>query len=55
MNDLKEVREIHIRVLAPEFPVMDIALYKECVTCTAKLDRDEVPSLSSSNGFTYPP
>jgi hypothetical protein len=41
-------------VLAPEFPDMDVAQFKACVTRTAKVDRDQVPSLSSSNGFTYP-
>jgi hypothetical protein len=54
MDDLKEVKEKHISVLAPEFPDMDVAQFKECVTCTATLDRHEVPSLSSSIGFTYP-
>jgi hypothetical protein len=34
---------------------MDVAQFKACVTCTATLDRDQIPSLSSSDGFTYPP
>jgi hypothetical protein len=34
---------------------VDVAQVKACVTCTATLGRDQVPSLSSSNGFTYPP
>jgi hypothetical protein len=34
---------------------MDVAQLKACVTCTATLDRDQVPSLSSSDGFAYPP
>jgi hypothetical protein len=55
MNDLKQVKEKHMSVLAPEFPDMDVAQFEACVTCTATLDRDQVPSLSSSNGFTYPP
>jgi hypothetical protein len=55
MNDLKQVKEKHISVLAPEFPDIDVAQFKACVICTATLDRDQVPSLSSSNGFTYPP
>jgi hypothetical protein len=33
---------------------MDVAQFKACVMCTATIDRDQVPSLSSSNGFTYP-
>jgi hypothetical protein len=33
---------------------MDVAQFEACVTRTATLDRDRVPSLSSSNGFTYP-
>jgi hypothetical protein len=41
--------------VAPEFPDMDIAQFKACVTRTAAPDRDQVPRLSSSNGFTYPP
>jgi hypothetical protein len=41
MNDLKEVKEKHISVLAPEFPDIDVAQFKACVTCTATLDRDQ--------------
>jgi hypothetical protein len=55
MNNLKQVKENHISVLVPEFPDMNVAQFKACVTCTAILDRDQVPSLSGSNGFTYPP
>jgi hypothetical protein len=55
MNDLKQVKEKHISVLAPEFPDMGVAQFKACVTCTAKPDRDQEPSPSSSNGFAYPP
>jgi hypothetical protein len=55
MNDLKQVKEKHISVLAPEFPDIDVAQFKACITCTATVDRDKVPSLSSSNGFAYPP
>jgi hypothetical protein len=53
MNDLKLVKEKHISILAPEFPDIDFAQFKACVTCTATLDRDQVPSLSSSNGIAY--
>jgi hypothetical protein len=49
------IRKTHICVLDPEFPDMDVAQLKACATCTATLDRDQVPSLSRSNGFTYPP
>jgi hypothetical protein len=45
MNDLKQVKEKHISVLAPEFPDIDVAQFKACVTCTATLDRNQVPSL----------
>jgi hypothetical protein len=55
MNDLKQIKEKHISVSAPEFPGMDVAQLKACVTHTATLERNQVPSLSSSNGFTYPP
>jgi hypothetical protein len=34
---------------------MDVAEFKACKKCTTTLDRDQVSSLSSSNGFTYPP
>jgi hypothetical protein len=34
---------------------MDVAQFQACVTCTATVNRDQVPSLSSSNGFVYPP
>jgi hypothetical protein len=54
MNNLKQVKEKHISTLAPEFPDMDVAQFKACVTCTVRLDGDQVPSPSSSNGFTYP-
>jgi hypothetical protein len=54
MNDLKKLNE-NTCVLAPELPDIDVALFKACVTCTATLDRHQVPSLSTSNGFTYPP
>jgi hypothetical protein len=53
MNDLKQ--EKYISVLAPEFPDIDVAQFKACVMCTATLDRDQVPNLSSSNGFAYHP
>jgi hypothetical protein len=33
---------------------MDVAQFNACVTCTATIDRDQVPGLSSSNGFMYP-
>jgi hypothetical protein len=33
---------------------MDVAQFKAYVTCTATVDRDQVPSLLNSNGFTYP-
>jgi hypothetical protein len=55
VNDLKQVKEKHVSVLAPEFPDMDTAQFKACVMCTATLDRDQVPSRSSSNDYTYPP
>jgi hypothetical protein len=41
MNDLKQVKEKHISVLAPEFLDIDVARFKVCVTCTATLDRDK--------------
>jgi hypothetical protein len=55
MNDLKQVKEKHISVSAPEFPDMDVAQFKACVMRRATLDRDQVHSLSSSNSFAYPP
>jgi hypothetical protein len=45
MNYLKQVKEKHISTLAPEFPDMDVAQFKACVTCTGTLDRDQEPSL----------
>jgi hypothetical protein len=50
-----KTKEKHISVLVPEFQEMDVVQFKACVTCTAIINRDQVPSLSSSNGFTYPP
>jgi hypothetical protein len=55
MNGLKQRKEKHISLLAPEFPGMDVAQFKACVTCTATVDSDKVPSLSSSKSFMYPP
>jgi hypothetical protein len=54
INYLKQVKEKHISILAPGFPDMDVAQFKACVTHTVPLDRDQVLSLSSSKGFTYP-
>jgi hypothetical protein len=51
-NNLKLAKEKPASILAPEFSDMDVAQFKACVTCTATLDRDQVPSLSSS-GFAY--
>jgi hypothetical protein len=53
MNNLKQVKEKHVSVLAPEFQDMDVAQFKACLTCTATLDIDQIPSLSSSNSFTF--
>jgi hypothetical protein len=47
------MKEKHISILAREFPDIDVAQFKACVTCTATVDRDQVPSLSSSDGFTF--
>jgi hypothetical protein len=55
MNDLKQVKEKHVSVSAPELPDMDVAQIMACVMCRATLDRDQVPSLSSSNSSTYSP
>jgi hypothetical protein len=33
---------------------MDVARFQACVTCTATIDRYQVPSLPSSNSFTCP-
>jgi hypothetical protein len=33
---------------------MDVAQFKARITCTVAIKRDKVPSLLSSNGFTYP-
>jgi hypothetical protein len=37
-----------------QFPDMDVAQYKTCVTRTATRDRDQVRSLSIGNGFIHP-
>jgi hypothetical protein len=55
MDDLKQAKEKHINVLALQFPDLDVAHFKACITCMATVDRDQVHSLSSSNGFTYSP
>jgi hypothetical protein len=55
MNDLKQVKEEHINILAPQIADVVFAQIKAYVTCTATLDGDQVPSPSSSNGFLYPP
>jgi hypothetical protein len=43
MNDLKQVKEKHISVLAPEFPDMNVARFKARVTCRATLDMIKYP------------
>jgi hypothetical protein len=55
MNDLKQAKEKHVCVLAPEFPDIEVVQFKASVTCIATPDRYQVSSLSSSNGFMYPP
>jgi hypothetical protein len=30
MNDLKQVKEKHVSVLAPEFPDTDVAQFQDC-------------------------
>jgi hypothetical protein len=47
------VNSLYLSVVT-EFSDMDVAQFKACITCTATIDRDQVPSLSSSDGFTYP-
>jgi hypothetical protein len=46
------VKSLYVSVVT-EFPNMDVAQFKACVTCTATIDRDQVPSLSTNNGSTY--
>jgi hypothetical protein len=45
MKDLKQMKEKHKSVLAPEFPDTDVDRSKTCVKSTAMLDRDQVPSI----------
>jgi hypothetical protein len=45
------VNSLYLSVVT-KFTDMDVAQIKACVTWTATIDRDQVPSLSSSNGFT---
>jgi hypothetical protein len=39
MNDLKQVKEKHVSVLAAEFPGIDVVQSKAYVTCTATPDK----------------
>jgi hypothetical protein len=55
MNDLKQIKEKHKSVSASDFQTLMLLGFEACVTCTATIDRDQIPSLSSSNGFAYPP
>jgi hypothetical protein len=47
------VNSLYLYVVT-KFTDMDVSQFKACVTCIATIDRDQVPSLSSNNGFTYP-
>jgi hypothetical protein len=54
-QDLKQVTINHLDILAREFVDEDVSQFKVCATCFLSLNKQEIPALSRSNGFVYPP
>ncbi|XP_015121857.1 uncharacterized protein LOC107044482 [Diachasma alloeum] len=54
-NDLKTIEEPHRELLQSDFPQIDINHFKACKTCLSSLNRNKIPTFSTSNGFKYPP
>ncbi|GFU93480.1 uncharacterized protein TNCV_2200581 [Trichonephila clavipes] len=55
LRSLKPTNEKHLPLLNNTFPEQLVTDFKLCATCKNSLDSDQVPTLSRSNGFVYPP
>jgi hypothetical protein len=54
-QDLKQVTNNHLDILAREFVDEYVSQFKVCATCWLSLNKQQIPTLSRSNGFVYPP
>jgi hypothetical protein len=54
-QDLKQVTNNHLDILAREFVDKDVLQFKVCATCWLSLNKQQISALSRSNGFVYPP
>jgi hypothetical protein len=56
-QDLKQVTNNHVDILAREFVDEDVSQFKVCATCWRSLNKQQIPGLSRSNEFVrvYPP
>jgi hypothetical protein len=54
-QDLKQITNNHLDVLAREFVDEDISQFKMCATCWLSLSKQKIPALPRSNGFVCPP
>lgn len=54
-KDFKRVTPKHYELLQKSFAGCDVKQFKVCATCLRSLNIKQIPSLSKSNGFSYPP
>jgi hypothetical protein len=54
-EDLKQVTNNHLDILAREIVDEDISQFKVCATCWLSLNKQQLPALSRSNEFVCPP
>lgn len=52
-KDLQRVREEHVAILGQEFEAVDEL--RVCASCNTTLKKGKIPTLSTTNGFKYPP
>jgi hypothetical protein len=53
-QDLKQVTNNHLDILAREFVDEDVSQFKGCATCWLSLNKQQIPTLSRSNRFDSP-
>jgi hypothetical protein len=54
-QDLKQLTNNHLDILAREFVDEDISQFNVCATCWLSLNKQQIPALSRSNEFVCPP
>jgi hypothetical protein len=54
-QDLKQGTNNHLDILATKFVDEDVSQFDVCATCWLSLNKQQIPALSRSNGFVYPP